>query len=179
MKTTIENIKIWGLRDYLCYYAPKPLSYLGDAWNWFLPRHRYNWLDKIKCTLNPQQRWIKKHIEYNQWCDKVELIPKFLFGCVVHFVEEEEAFKRIAWDESGEGHKEFADELQECYNYITIARPALEQQLDDAWDKIPMNRAGKSYNELYGEVNDIENTIADNDRTFIAWIVKKKDYMWT
>ena len=176
MKTTIENIKIWGLRDYLCYYAPKPLSYLGDAWNWFLPRHRYNWLDKIKCTLNPRQRWIKKHIEYNQWCDKVELIPKFLFGCVVHFVEEEEAFKRIAWDESGEGHKEFADELQECYNYITIARPALEQQLDDAYDNLPESG---SYEEKYADVISTEKAIADGDKKYMMWIVKKKDYMWT
>ena len=176
MKEAIENIKIWGLRDYLCYYAPKPLSYLGDAWNWFLPRYKYNWLDKIKCALNPQQRWIKKHIEYNQWCDKVELIPKFLFGCVVHFVEEEEAFKRIAWDESGEGHKEFADELQECYNYITTARPALEQQLDDAYDNLPESG---SYEEKYADVISTEKAIADGDKKYMMWIVKKKDYMWT
>ena len=176
MKEAIENIKIWGLRDYLCYYAPKPLSYLGDAWNWVLPKHRYNWLDKIKCKLNPRQKWIKKHIEYNQWCDKVELIPKFLFGCVVHFVEEEEAFKRIAWDESGEGHKEFADELQECYNYITIARPALEKKLEYAYDNLP---AGGSYEEKYADVISTEKAIADGDKKYMMWIVKKKDYMWT
>ena len=175
MKDILKHIKIWGLRDYLCYYAPKPLSYLGDAWNWFLPRYRYNWLDKIKCTLNPRQRWIKKHIEYNQWCDKVELIPKFLFGCVVHYVEEEKCFERIDWEASSPQHAKVADELQECYEYITTARPALEQQLDDAYDNLP---EGGSYEEKYADVISTEKAIADGDKKYMMWIVKNKDYLW-
>lgn len=175
MKDILKHIKIWGLRDYLCYYAPKPLSYLGDAWNWFLPRYRYNWLDKIKCTLNPRQRWIKKHIEYNQWCDKVKLIPKFLFGCVVHFVEEEKCFERIDWHNSGQGHKKAEKELKECYYYIKYDRPALEQQLEDAYDNLT---DVEGYHEKYKKVNDTEKEIDRLDQKYMIWIVTNKAYLW-
>ena len=131
--------------------------------------------DKIRCTLKPRQRWIKKHIKYKQWCDKVELIPDFLFGCIVHFVEEEKCFERIDWKASGPQHAKAADELQECYEYITVARPALEQQLDDAYDNLP--EVG-SYEEKYADVISTEKAIEDGDKKYMMWIVKNKDYLW-
>ena len=175
MKETIENIKLWGVRGWLSYYAPKPLSYIGDLWDYILPKYKYNWYDKIRCTLNPRQKWIKKHIEYKQWCDKVELIPKFLFGCVVHFVEEEKCFERIDWEASSPQHAKVANELQECYEYITVARPALEQQLDDAYDNLP--EVG-SYEEKYADVISTEKAIKDGDKKYMMWIVDNKDYLW-
>ena len=175
MKNTIENIKLWGVRGWLSYYAPKPLSYIGDLWDYILPNYKYNWYDKIRCTLKPRQRWIKKHIRYRQWCDKVVLIPDFLFGCIVHFVEEEKCFERIDWEASSPQHAKVADELQECYEYITTARPALEQQLDDAYDNLP---AGGSYEEKYADVISTEKAIEDGDEKYMMWIVKNTNYLW-
>jgi len=175
MKNTVKEIKMWGVRDWLSYFTPKPFSYIGDFLDYILPRYSYNWYDKIRCTLKPRQRWIKKHIEYKQWCDKVELIPKFLFGCVVHFVEEEKCFERIDWEASSPQHAKVADKLQECYEYITTARPALEQQLDDAYDNLP---EGGSYEEIYADVISTEKAIVDGDKKYMMWIVKNKDYLW-
>ena len=175
MKKAIKEIKMWGVRYWLSYFAPKPISYIGDFLDYILPKYSNNWYDKIRCTLKPRQRWIKKHIEYKQWCDKVELIPKFLFGCVVHFVEEEKCFERINWEASSPQHAKVADELQECYEYITTARPTLEQQLDDAYDNLP---EGGSYEEKYADVISTEKAIADGDKKYMMWIVKNKDYLW-
>lgn len=175
MKNVIEDIKMWGVRGWLSAFAPKPLSYIGDFWDWILPKYKYNWYDRIKCTLNPCQKWIKKHIEYKQWCDKVELIPKFLFGCVVHYVEEEKCFERINWKGSSPQHAKVADELQKCYEYITVTRPALEQQIEDAYDNLPESG---SYEEKYADVISTEKTLKEADDKYMMWIVENKNFMW-
>ena len=176
MKKTIKDIKLWGIRDWLYYCAPKPLSYIGDLWDWILPKYKYNWYDKIRCTLKPRQRWIKKHIEYKQWCDKTELIPKFLFGCVVHFVEDEKAFEVTDWVGSSKGHAKFADELHECYHYIKVSRPLFEQRIKDAYANIPDDG---TYEEKYADVINTEKFLDDADAKYTQWIVKNVGYMWT
>jgi hypothetical protein len=134
-----------------------------------------DWLDKIKYTLNPRQKRIKKLIEYNTWCDKVELIPDFLFGCIVHYVEEEECFKVIDWN-STEKNANVADELQECYEYITIGRSMLKDELDYAYNNLPDT---DDYKEKYAEVVSIQKAIEDSDQYFMKWIVKNKNILWT
>lgn len=172
----VKDIKLWGIRDWLYYCAPKPLSYIGDLWNCIRPKYKYNWYDNLKCTLKPRQRWIKKHIEYKQWCDKTELIPKFLFGCVVHFVEDEKAFEVTDWVGSSERHAKFAVELHECYHYIKVTRPNLEKRLDDAYNHVPLTG---SFEEAYADVLSIEKDIEDSENKYVMWIAENKGYMWT
>ena len=176
MKKIIEQIKFLGFRDWLKYFSPKPLSYIGDLLNFISPPHRDGLLDKIRYKINPRQKWIKKHIEYNCWCDKVELIPKFLFGCVVHFVEEEKCFDTVDWKASSKDHTEFENELCECYEYIKVKRPSLEKQMDYAYDNLP---EAQTYHERYADVIRIEKEIDDADKKYMAWIVENKDFMWT
>lgn len=178
MKETIEDIKLWGIRDWLSYYAPKPLKYIGHFLDWILPKYKYNWYDKLKCTFKPRQRWIKKHIEYKQWCDKTELIPKFLYGCVVHFVEDEKAFEVTDWVGTSKKHAKFANELEECYDYIKTGRPLLEQQLEDAYASIKFPDSA-TYEEKYADVIDIEKALDDADAKYTQWIVKNVGHMWT
>ena len=136
---------------------------------------RLNLLGKIKYALNPRQKWIKKHIEYHKWCDKVELIPKFLFGCVVHYIEEEKCFDKIDFG-ADKDHTKFSNELVECYSYIITKRPSLEQQLEDAYDNVPSRG---TYEERYSEVNRLKIEIDKLDRKYMIWIVENKDFMWT
>ena len=60
MKHTIEQIKLWGVGDWLRLFAPKPFSYIGDLWNWAFPRYHYGLLDKVSEFFKPRQRWMKK-----------------------------------------------------------------------------------------------------------------------
>lgn len=187
MKTTIDQIKLWGFRDWLSCYAPKPISYIGDLWDYSFPRYRTTFLDKIGMFFNPRQKWIKKYIEYNSWCDKVELIPKFLFGCVIHYVDEEKCFEHINFNSDSE-HKKFANGLKKCYEYAKNGRDDLEKQVEIAYDNVtPLDltdhesKAGlpkRSYEEMYGEVNRLEAEITKLDKRYMTWIVANKNYMW-
>jgi len=180
MKTTIKQIKLWGVRDWLRYFAPKPFSYIGDLFAWAFPRYRETFLDKVSFFFKPRHRWIKKHIQYNRWCDKVELIPKFLFGCVIHYVDEEKCFERIDWDSDPE-HKKFAKELKKCYEYAKNGRDDLEKQIDKAYPKIGNLEEKpdlRSYKEKYAEVHRLEAEIDKLDKRYMTWIVANKDFMW-
>ena len=181
MKHTIEQIKLWGFRDWLRLFVPKPFSYIGDLWNWAFPRYHYGLLDKVSEFFKPRQRWIKKHIEYNRWCDKVELIPNFLFGCVIHYVEEEQCFERINWDDSPK-HKKFANGLKKCYEYAKNGRADLEKQVDEAYPEFSYLTKEepdlRSYQEKYAEVHRLEAEISKLDKRYMTWIVANKDFMW-
>jgi hemerythrin len=174
MKHTIEQIKLWGIRDWLLCFAPKPISYIGNLYDWIFPRYRETLLDKVGLFFKPRQRWIKNHIEYNHWCDKVELIPKFLFGCVIHYVDEEKCFERINFDATPE-HKKFAKELKKCYEYAKNGRDELEKKTDEAYPEF--SNTG-SYEEMYGEVHRLEAEIRKLDKRYMTWIVANKDFMW-
>jgi hemerythrin len=176
MKHTIEQIKLWGVRDWLLCFAPKPISYIGNLYDWIFPRYRETLLDKVGLFFKPRQRWIKNHIEYNHWCDKVELIPKFLFGCVIHYVDEEKCFERIDWDSDPE-HKKFAKELKKCYEYAKNGRDNLEKQIDEAYPE-SSNITSGSYEEMYGEVNRLETELRKLDKRYMTWIVVNKHFMW-
>ncbi len=180
MKKLIKDIKLLGSRDWLICLAPKPLSYIGELWDWILPRHRCNWHDKIRCFFKPRQKWIKKHIEYNEWCDKVELIPNFLFGCVINYVDEEKCFEYLKFDGSLELEK-FAAELKKCYGYAKNGRGDLEKQLDEAYPKIgdltSEELTFESYEEKYAEVHRLEEEISKLDKRYMTWIVANKNFM--
>lgn len=175
MKNTRQTIKIWGFRDWLIHFSPRPIRYIGDAYDWLFPRHKYGWIDYVSIFFQPRQRWIKNHIEYNKWCDKIQLIPDFLFGCVIHLVEEEKWLEHIDYSVT-DHHAEFARGLHECYTYIKVRRPNLEKAMDEAYGKLP---AVQAYNEKYAEVNRIEKELTDLDQKYSIWIVTNKGYMWT
>lgn len=199
MKEHVKDIKLAfklvGMRHWLTYYAPKPISYIGDFLDWILPYHSYHWLDKIKMTLNPRQKWIKKHIKWNRFCDKVELIPDFLFGCIIHFVEEEKAYEYICWDNDKE-RKKVGKELKEAYHYARYDRPALLDTINAEWKAMPIEDdwpprartetetetdgqcAIKDYKKRYGKVDKLENELARKDKKYTLIIVNHKDYMW-
>lgn len=110
--------------------------------------NKFFWYDlqyKISGFFNPRQKWLTKQIP-NTWCDKVELIPRTLFACLVHFVEEENGL-RDKYDytidiEKGHIKQEHVDEivardseLRSVYTYITQERPSLEKQLEQSYPK--------------------------------------------
>jgi hypothetical protein len=75
-------------------------------------------IERIKHFFSPSQRWIKKYITYNAYCDKPELIQEFLFGCLLELVEKEEYFEIVEI-----GHKvDFHAELTGWYRYIKFQR---------------------------------------------------------
>lgn len=173
--TTIKN-SVGDILNYIKhFFYPYPIQYLIDFWGWLFPTNRLNWYDRITNFFQPKQNWIKDCIEWNNWCDKPELIRDFSFGCIVHLIEKERWFQQIDFTVT-DHHSKFARELQECYTYIKVRRPNLQKQLSKAYDNIPIS---EKYNVRYAEVNKLIEKIDKLDNEVIIWVAENKGFMWT
>ena len=178
--------KIMNKRDFFFWLEHQAHPIISKPYNWYLnikififPNYKINWWDKIKRFFFPQQRWIKDYIEYRNFQDKVELIPSFLFGCIIHFVEEEKAFEFIVWSNPEE--KVVAKkEIMDCYHYARTGRASIEKEIEDAYDAVEINRKPiQTYHEIYGRVNELEAKLVEEDTKHMKLIIKNYQYLWT
>ena len=150
----------------------------------------------MKNPFRSPQKWIYKYIPKREYSDKVELIPEFLFGCVIEFVESEKCFEYINYSDST-SHKKFARDLKRCYFFVKRVRPFMQQsmdyELDEASKKNPMVwkeseeddsiectlESKYSYEELYSRHNYIEENLKNQEQKYMKWIVKNVDHLWT
>jgi hypothetical protein len=191
-------------------HALKPLSVIDkvkwtytifgkfDIWDVVPYSWQRNWYDKIKPFFRPQNKRLRKIIP-RTWADISYLIENVNFEFVKKFYEEEYVDGIVDWEQSGEHHVEFARWLEATYQYVTVERPKLEKDLDDAYPPLgpiedmfeeteetykgqktfKMKERKESYEELYGEVNRIEQLIVDLDTEVLTEIVKRRQYFWT
>ena len=150
----------------------------------------------MKNLFKSPQKWIYKYIPKREYADKTHLIPEFLFGCVIEFVESEECFERIDYS-VWPAHEKFARDLKRCYDFVKNVRPSLQQSMDEelteASEKNPMvwkesegdnsllelEESKYSYKELYGRYNYIEENLKKQEQKYMKWIVKNVDHLWT
>tara|TARA_B110000483_G_scaffold56839_1_gene71088 strand:+ start:152 stop:604 length:453 start_codon:yes stop_codon:yes gene_type:complete len=150
----------------------------------------------MKNPFRSPQKWIYKYIPKREYSDKVELIPEFLFGCVIEFVESEKCFEYINYSDST-SHKKFARDLKRCYFFVKRVRPFMQQsmdyELDEATKKNPLvwkeseeddsllelEESKYSYEELYGRYNYAEENLKKQEQKYMKWIVKNVDHLWT
>ena len=150
----------------------------------------------MKNPFKSPQKWIYKYIPKREYSDKVELIPEFLFGCVIEFVESEECFEHTEYRYHSSDRK-FARDLKRCYFFAKKVRPFMQQsmdyELDEASKKNPLvwkeseednsllelKESKYSYKELYGRYNYIEENLKNQEQKYMKWIVKNVDHLWT
>jgi hypothetical protein len=169
-----------------------------DIWDVLPYSWQRNWYDKIKPFFKPQNKRLRKIIP-RTWVDISSLIEDVNFEFVKKFYEEEYVDGVVDWEQSGEDHIKFARWLEETYRYITVHRPKLQKDLDTAYppflpieemfeetDQLykgkktfKLKERKESYEELYGEVNRIEQLIVDLDTEVLTEIVKRRQYFWT
>ena len=150
----------------------------------------------MKNPFRSPQKWIYKYIPKREYADKTHLIPEFLFGCVIEFVESEKCFERTEYRYHSADRK-FARELRQCYDFVKNVRPSLQQSMDEelteAYEKNPMvwkeseednsllelKESKYSYKELYGRYNYLEESLKKQEQKYMKWIVKNVDHLWT
>jgi hypothetical protein len=150
----------------------------------------------MKNLFKSPQKWIYKYIPKREYADKTYLIPEFLFGCVIEFVESEKCFIYIH-PRSCPSHEKFDRELRQCYDFVKNVRPSLQQSMDEelteAYEKNPITfnkiegddslleveRSKYSYEELYGRYNYLEENLKEQEQKYMKWIVKNIDHLWT
>ena len=150
----------------------------------------------MKNPFRSPQKWIYKYIPKREYADKTHLIPEFLFGCVIEFVESEKCFEHIDYSDCP-SHEKFARELKRCYSFAKKVRPFMQQSIDEelaeASKKNPMvwkeskeddsllelEESKYSYEELYGRYNYAEENLKKQEQKYMKWIVKNVDHLWT
>jgi len=170
-----------------------------DIWD-ILPRQLYTlYYDKLRPLLKPQHRRITNAIP-RTWTDLSELIVIVNFEIIKSFYEDEFLNANIDWDYD-KAHRDFASWIKEAYNYITVERLKLEQQISDLASERELVRlpktpeydsrgvikqyewAGTGFEkkdlEYYNKITRIDKKIEKADTKYLAELIKYKNYFWT
>ncbi len=137
---------------------------LGEAKRW------------VSNTIRPRQKWLTKQIP-NSWADKVWLIPELNFAMVVDFVDGEKCFDSTDYEGSGPAHAIFAKELKDCYDYIKVRRPKLQEEFENSYPN--EETATGVFSVDYAENTRLESLIDTEDTKYLVWIVTNRNYFWT
>ena len=196
------------MKDYKKTFRYKFNNFLEDKFGtrrlWqlipFVPRWAdLYYFDKIQPLFDPQNTRYRKAIP-RKWCDVSGLIERVNFEFIKGFYEDEYLHGNTDWEATGEHAVEFAKWLESAYDYITIERPKLEKDMDNAYPPLrPMEEwfepcetdskgkvtmlkmvdDGKTYEEKYGEVNRLEQLIQDKDLEILTQLVKYRHFFWS
>ena len=162
-------------------------------------------METIEEIVEDPQDWLRKEIPYD-WSDKTELIPKLLFTCLVHFVEEENGLSTLDVDwsydlEHNHVDQEYIDkvnavygDIRDAYNYVKTERPQLQIDLGNsypestAFDELLTTKkevngikftAIGSCEDLYKESDHLELLIDEKDQWAMTIITKNVGYLWS
>jgi hypothetical protein len=161
----------------------------------------YGWrnfvYEYINPVFRPQHSRLRKSIP-RRWSDICTLIVNVNFEFIKSFYEDEYCKGIVDWSAT-EKHRKFAKWLVQAYDYIKVERPKLVKQEEDAYPPVlPMDETfkaiknkegkiegyefidrGKTYEELYGEVDRIKELINKKDTKILSELIKNRDFFWT
>jgi len=170
-----------------------------STWDIFPYRWKMHYYDKIRPIFAPENNRIRKAIP-RTWVDISHLIEIVNFEFIKSFYETEYLHGHTDWEGTGEHAVKFAKWLESAYDYITIERPKLEKDMDAAYPPLrpldemfvpcetdengkvkmfKMVKRKESYEELYGEVNRLEQLIQDKDLEILTQLVKYRHFFWS
>jgi hypothetical protein len=153
--------------------------------------------DKVSPLIFPNHKRLRKAIPYN-WRDISTLITTVNFEFIKSFYEDEYLKGYVVWTATNK-LKKFSKWLESAYHYITVERVDLEKQKDAAYPPFkPIEETfkpikneqgkvkhyelindGKTYEEIYGEVDRLEELIYKKDTKILLEMIKNRDYFWT
>jgi hypothetical protein len=171
-------------------------SYLPAGWKFRWHDFYWKWIGPI---VKPQQKRYRGVIP-KTWCDLTELVVIVNLEFIKGFYEDEFLKDSINWN-SQEESKKFARWLKSAYKYVTVDRPKLEQDIDDAypqdgeWANVFQKGSddngnttwtlkGKTspknlYKQRYGKVDRLEKKLKEKDTKIITEMVQYREYFWT
>ena len=133
---------------------------------------------KIRSIFKPFHQDIRNAIP-REWADVTSLIVDVNFAMIKSFKKEaDESY--VDWDRT-ENYREFMNWLDSAYQWIMIDKPNCEAQVDALYPPYPLpaHLKGKSYEELYGELNKMEKLIEDTDTKILKQMIEYRGYFWT
>lgn len=140
------------------------------------------WYRKVKNgvrrVFNPQHQDLRKAIP-RSWSDISDLIVDVNFAMILSFKKEADE-SHVDWDGT-EKHREFKNWLDSAAHWITVGRPNCQVQSDALQPLHPLDdlQKGKTYEELYGEMNKMEKLMEDTDSKILKEMIEYRGYFWT
>jgi len=131
----------------------------------------------IKCFFKPYHSDIRKAIPH-KWADVSSLVVDVNFAMILSFKKEADE-SCVDWDYGD--HRKFKNWLDSAAHWITVGRPNCLAQQDASYPPhpLPPEMRGLTYDQLYGNVNQIEKLIDETDTNIIKQMVDYREYMWT
>lgn len=165
-------------------------------WKHCLNRFYY---DHMRPIFFPQQQRYRKVIP-KTFCDVTELILIVNFEFIKGFYEDEYSKDFINWDATP-NDKKFKKWIEKAYKYITVDRPKLQEDKDNAYPKLGetseifekfINEDGlvsyrykpsvdpkKEYDKKYGKVDRLEKLILEKDHKLLKEMIDHRERFWT
>ena len=172
----------WKQLKYYVYHAIKWPWTILDSWLEVLSLKPI--LHTLKHVAVPYQNWLLKEIPWD-YSDKPELIYGISEAAIVDFVEEENAFIVIDFD--NETQKEFGRELKKNYHLIKVELPKLEAEAKQLSDQFYQNyktidvkqAESPEIKRLWSKISQNENKIAILRRKIVMFVAKFHEKLWT
>lgn len=203
MENDFSYIKRLDLKEKKETFFSKARSYIfnkygiWDMWDFLPYSWRMRYYENIRPIFKPENDRLRKYIP-RKWTDISHLIVHVNFEMIKIFYEEEYSNGHIDWD-SDKQHKNFSKWLEGAYQYITVDRPKLEEDLNNAYPPLGvdgfkgvfeeieedgkkmfrMKDDGVPYDIKYAEVNRIDNLIKNKDTKILKEMIEKRDFFWT
>jgi hypothetical protein len=151
-----------------------------DVYYWFYG-FKWKWDDlvyKVKCFFKPKHQEIRKAIP-KTWSDISDLIVDVNFAMILSFKKEANQ-SCVNWDGT-EKHRQFKNWLDSSAHWITVGKPNCEAQANALCPPCPLpeDSKGKSYTQLYGEMNKVNLLIAETDTNILKQMIDYREYFWT
>ena len=141
------------------------------------------WHENVVCRIRPRNKWIAKIVPCT-WADKTWLIEKFLFECIVHYVEVElKESKHLM--EPGSPFEDKWKRIEKCYTYITVDRPNMQQEIDElmeiAYPPGPglIGMSAPDRKEAQNKILELENIMHTITCDTLKEIIDLKQHLWT
>jgi len=138
---------------------------------------------RIKWKIYPYIKIPRKEMRdkvFTRECrDLDSIIVEFCLQCVIEYVDREKCFEDIVYD-STEELKTFAAQLKECHAYATKGRKEILNEIEKAWDAVPlvMNDISQNKMEKYAKVTELETKLEEADTQVLEWVIKNRTQFW-
>jgi len=139
---------------------------------------RIKW--KIKPYIQRERKEMRDKVFTRQYRDLDSIIVEFCMQCVIEYVDREKCFAEIAFDYS-EKVKTFAAQLKECHAYATKGRQEILNEIEKAWEDVPLMMSDLAQNKMdkYNKVTELETKLEEADTQVCEWVVKNRRQLWT
>jgi hypothetical protein len=139
---------------------------------------RIKW--KIKPYIQRERKEMRDKVFTRQYRDLDSIIVEFCMQCVIEYVDREKCFAEIAFDYS-EKVKTFAAQLKECHAYATKGRQEILNEIEKAWEDVPLMMSDLAQNKMdkYNKVTELETKLEEADTQVCEWVVKNRRLLWT